>query len=47
MVWGKPLKEQKDQEDPDDTQDMENPNYFPVCHLFDISQVAPIQAKAN
>ena len=47
MVWGKPLKEQKDQEDPDDTQDMENPNYFPVCHLFDVSQVAPIQTKAN
>ena len=47
MVWGKPLKEQnKEQgEETDPTDEMAD--FFPVCHLFDISQVAPIQTKSN
>ncbi len=47
MVWGKPLKEQKEPEDTDQEKDLDNPDFFPVCHLFDISQVAPIRTKEN
>lgn len=48
MIWGKPLKEQrtdneeKKEGDPDPMED-----YFPVCHLFDRSQCfTPQTAKA-
>lgn len=47
MVWGKPLKEQtKDNGEPANPT-AELADFFPVCHLFDASQVAPIQTKAN
>lgn len=46
MVWGKPLKEQDTENEEKEVSD-EYRDFFPVCHLFDISQVAPIQTKSN
>lgn len=48
MVWGKPLKHQRDNEKPTDTDtDTEkdpNEDFFPVCHLFDKSQCYALKA---
>ena len=48
MVWGKPLKHQRNTEKPTDTDtDTEkdpNEDFFPVCHLFDKSQCYALKA---
>ena len=47
MVWGTP-RTIKIKNEADPTADpMEKDDFFPVCHLFDASQVAPIETKAN
>lgn len=48
MVWGKPLKHQpkKETEPGEDGKD-ENDDFFPVCHLFDISQCYEIKAETK
>lgn len=45
MVWGTPrtIKIGPKPEDEEDKE--EKDDFFPVCHLFDASQVAPIQTK--
>lgn len=48
MVWGKPLKHQRDNEKPTDpetdTEKDPNEDFFPVCHLFDKSQCYALKA---
>ncbi len=49
MVWGKPLKHQRDNEKPTETTDNDtekdpNEDFFPVCHLFDKSQCYALKA---
>jgi hypothetical protein len=47
MVWGTP-KTIKIKNDADPTADpKEKDDFFPVCHLFDAKQVAPIETKEN
>ena len=49
MVWGKPLKHQRDNEKATETTDNDtekdpNEDFFPVCHLFDKSQCYALKA---
>ncbi len=47
MVWGTPrtIKFENKQDQTADPE--EKDDFFPVCHLFDSSQVAPIKTKQN
>ena len=49
MVWATPRDiKVKDKRLTDNTEtEKEIKDYFAVCHLFDVSQVAPIQTKQN
>lgn len=51
MVWGKPLKSQRKTEEQqtgtDNTEEGKNDDFFPVCHLFDISQCYEIKAETK
>ena len=39
MIWGKPLKEQRNENETEkDGEPDPMDDYFPVCHLFDRSQ---------
>lgn len=47
MVWGTPKTiKLKNNEDPA-AEPKEKNDFFPVCHLFDSSQVSPIKTKEN
>ena len=47
MVWGTPRTIKITHGEDPTAEPQEKDDFFPVCHLFDASQVAPIQTKAN
>lgn len=48
MVWATPRNiKVKDKKSDNTETDKEIKDFFAVCHLFDVSQVAPIQTKQN
>ena len=47
MVWGKPLKHQPKNDTQPETDKDEPDDFFPVCHLFDISQCYEIKAETK
>ncbi|MBP9994075.1 MAG: hypothetical protein KBT67_03915 [bacterium] len=47
MVWGTPRTIKFENKQDPTAEPEEKDDFFPVCHLFDSSQVAPIQTKQN
>lgn len=48
MVWATPRNiKVKEKTDGNDPKEKEIKDYFAVCHLFDVSQVVPIQTQQN
>lgn len=46
LVWGKPIATQKAQKEAQEKNEETKEDYFPVCHLFDRSQVHKLEPKA-